>query len=638
MAAYLITLAIGPVQSLIEAARRTRDLWCGSWLLSEAAKAAALSLHHAYKGCLVFPCPIDPDAELAPADRPGDIANVSNIIRAWVEEADAPAIEKLCAAAKQAAVSRLRDLCTKARKKIPGLPFHEDQWNQQIEDILESYAAWTEIAPDEEYGKASQRLGGLLAARKATRDFRPAAVDPLGAGYSIRKSSLDAACESVIKVSHRERDDARYKTAFRKLGLAGREELDALAVAKRLAGEPEQFTAYSRVAADPWIQALTPAQQQGLQEVYEPLVADNGLATRAKGNAGIYAPLPYDAQLVYDFRLANARGRGDLTEDEREHLEGLRRSLRRLGDQKNREGDPVGAPVPYAVILKADGDRMGKLLSSARKAADSRGISKALQGFANGVPDTVRKHRGHAIYSGGDDVLALLPLESAVEAADALRLLFQQAMEAVADGLNLGPEDHPTLSVGLGIGHVMEPLGSLRARADAAERAAKGNHLQKESQRNALAIQLGIRSGAEYSWRGKWEPRTDLNDLLAYKAAFRSGELPSRVAYDLRAIAQRLDWLGGWSKPDGKHPGEEDARRETADGMRAAEVRRMLERARTDAGKPVPEQHRTRVIEHASRPSLVTSVDRLLVLADTLLIARWLAARSAADVGDAQHA
>jgi CRISPR-associated protein Cmr2 len=27
---YLLTLSLGPVQSLIGAARRTRDLWCGS--------------------------------------------------------------------------------------------------------------------------------------------------------------------------------------------------------------------------------------------------------------------------------------------------------------------------------------------------------------------------------------------------------------------------------------------------------------------------------------------------------------------------------------------------------------------------------------------------------------------------------
>ena len=37
MERFLIAMSLGPVQSMIGAARRTRDLWCGSWLLSEAA-------------------------------------------------------------------------------------------------------------------------------------------------------------------------------------------------------------------------------------------------------------------------------------------------------------------------------------------------------------------------------------------------------------------------------------------------------------------------------------------------------------------------------------------------------------------------------------------------------------------------
>jgi len=57
MAKYLVTLSLGPVQSLIGAARRTRDLWCGSWLLNEAAKAAAKVINDQHKGALIFPCP-----------------------------------------------------------------------------------------------------------------------------------------------------------------------------------------------------------------------------------------------------------------------------------------------------------------------------------------------------------------------------------------------------------------------------------------------------------------------------------------------------------------------------------------------------------------------------------------------------
>ena len=51
---YLISIAIGPVQDFIASARRSRDLWFGSWLLSELSKAAAEYID-SQKGELIFP-------------------------------------------------------------------------------------------------------------------------------------------------------------------------------------------------------------------------------------------------------------------------------------------------------------------------------------------------------------------------------------------------------------------------------------------------------------------------------------------------------------------------------------------------------------------------------------------------------
>src|SRR2546430_1080115 len=41
---YLLALSIGPVQDFIASARRSRDLWFGSWLLSELSKATAFAI------------------------------------------------------------------------------------------------------------------------------------------------------------------------------------------------------------------------------------------------------------------------------------------------------------------------------------------------------------------------------------------------------------------------------------------------------------------------------------------------------------------------------------------------------------------------------------------------------------------
>lgn len=53
---YLLAISIGPVQEFIATARRSRDLWFGSWLLSELSKAASKYIHE-NNGELIFPFP-----------------------------------------------------------------------------------------------------------------------------------------------------------------------------------------------------------------------------------------------------------------------------------------------------------------------------------------------------------------------------------------------------------------------------------------------------------------------------------------------------------------------------------------------------------------------------------------------------
>ena len=636
MERFLVTLSLGPVQSLIGAARRTRDLWCGSWLLSEAARAAARILHQRQPGCLIFPCPEHPDTDLKPQDKPGDAANIANILCAEISAPDAAAVRALCEEAKSAVVSRLTALGDSARREMEGMgrPVREEVWQAQIGDILEGFAAWVSITASggdnagDGYAQSSQRLGRVLAARKATRDFR--ACEPLSV-EGLPKSSLDGALETVLP------EWPATDRARRKLRLSKGEHLDALGVMKRLAGDSDQFTAYSRVAADPWIEQLTPEQQQCLCAVYEPLV-DLELATRTTGNNGIYEALPFDAQMLYVFRLDNALSEARDEPDAIRALLDLREcmkqtsrektntvpdssvavagasSIKQVSREKTSTGKAAGAPVPYAAILKADGDRMGKFLSHADSADRARAISRALHGFASGVSGIVRKHRGHAIYAGGDDILALVPLARALDCSRKLAEAFRDSLREVATEMGVPADERPTLSVGLGIGHLMEPLGALRARAERAEHGAKegGN---PNNTRNALAIALGIRSGAELGWRAQWSDDPAFRELDTIIDAFRRDLLPTRAAYDLRSIDQRLAWLRDDDSP-------------RARGMRSAEVRRMFDRARIRGGdRRIPDDLQDLIVERAQAQPLKE-------LADTLIVARWLSARTAGDVGE----
>ena len=331
------------------------------------------------------------------------------------------------------------------------------------------------------------------------------------------------------------------------------------------------------------------------------------LATRVSGNDGIYRALPYDAQLLYPSRLEREMDR-TTNDDERSSLRDLQKCLRSIAASE-------GQPTPYAAILKADGDKMGQFLSKAGSAAQSRNISQALHDFASRVRQVVQRRRGHAIYAGGDDVLALVPLKDSIACAKKLAKQFKTSLESVSCELNVEGK-RPTLSVGLGIGHIMEPLGALRARAEKAEKLAKGDDQGDDpnTARNALAIVLGIRSGGEHCVRINWSNTDALDDLEAIADAFGDGELPSRIAYDLRDIDQRLWWLREDNGCD-------------VNGMRQAEVRRLLDRARTSAGKKVAGQQRKLIERRLGEQSLAQ-------VADLLIVARWLAARNAAELGE----
>ncbi|MBC7337729.1 MAG: type III-B CRISPR-associated protein Cas10/Cmr2, partial [Clostridia bacterium] len=100
---YLLAVHVGPVQGFIATARRSRDLWFGSWLLSELAKAAALEVVRRSGNdlsCLIFPAPAG-ISDLESAE-----FTVANKIVAWVGRDPAEIGE----AARRAVLRRLDEL------------------------------------------------------------------------------------------------------------------------------------------------------------------------------------------------------------------------------------------------------------------------------------------------------------------------------------------------------------------------------------------------------------------------------------------------------------------------------------------------------------------------------------------------
>lgn len=605
MSHFVLVLSIGPVQGFIASARRSRDLWAGSWLLSELAKSVAKTLYESQQVKLVFPY-IKENSGLL---EEGSDFSVGNKVQAVVEDLSVQELKQLADQAKAAANRRFADIAKEARQNLnKDAAILRELWDEQIHDYTEVQYAWAEIQRDVEQGylTAVHKASSLLAARKATRDFLPSAArgayDPK---YSLPKSSLDGARETVLPEQFS--DGIR-----RKLGLSQSEQLDCAGVVKRLCGNPEQFTPITRVAAESWLQDIPAEELKPVAECYEYLVKE-GMATRVLGNQGIYKKFPYDGQYLYPFRLE-----ADLAREEgkrREYLENLKAALKPIW-KGTEQKKGYGEPCPYWVMLLADGDRMGELLDRTIDRTHHEAITAKLSEFAQSVPNIMREENAQCVYSGGDDVLGLVALSDAVKCAEKLKDCFAESLSSVASDLGVDRSKSPTLSVGLAICHINTPLGNVRALAKRAEKTAKGDTYPVHEQRNALGITLAVRSGSTSDMRLRWDDKAGLEAfkywIQSYSQADESA-ISSRIAYDCREIHTMTDF-----------PFSDKNLQEK---IRQAEFKRMLEKSRTPQGKELGSD-----LKQALETRLQT-LKNLNLLAIELITARWLAAKTQKDIG-----
>ena len=140
---YLMSISLGPVQDFIASARRSRDLWFGSWLLSELSRAAAQALvtNHAQDLTrLIFPA-VDDLQQLVL----GDKFSVVNKIVALVEDP-----QQTGRAIQEALTAQLNEIRKSAYREIRG-KFDEAKAKQQVDDLPEFFWAAAEFPADGDY-------------------------------------------------------------------------------------------------------------------------------------------------------------------------------------------------------------------------------------------------------------------------------------------------------------------------------------------------------------------------------------------------------------------------------------------------------------------------------------------------------
>jgi CRISPR-associated protein Cmr2 len=559
----LLVFSIGPVQDFIAAARRTQDLWMGSFLLAYLASRALKAMQKAGAQVLYPDLKSQPLLEPSFGQRQHRLATLPNKFTVAVGSLDEG--EALAKQAEKAVFDTWHEVsqavCSKFLAHLPDAKGWSDVWMAQTEKWLEVYWAVTprDALPTSDQGSYGALHGyaqRAFDARKGLRNFAPA--EERG-----EKCTVCAIRSALRRASGPRKDQQRH---WRKVAAAtrqipglyvaldaeGNERLCAICTIKRFAQqfyfEPKYdlkatFPSTSSVAtalfrrdvlneaaqaAGDFVRSLErakgrDAQLNQIKSLHKP--TQSGLPLLDALDSDRWGFTHYDGDLLLEETYTERKLRRDYGLNfDGQTLNSLRAALGQLLSQAE------GQPPRYYAVLAMDGDKMGEKINQMDDDKEQQAISNALRRFATDVQRIVEDEGGgRVVYAGGDDVLALLPLGTALNTANALRQAYTQQA-----GQNF------TFSGGIAIAHHQAPLNGVLAAARAAEHAAKDLY-----DRDAVCVVALKRSGEPLRVGAHWQEEDvscdtpTLVDRL-YKHFKASDKLSPKFAYETYAQAPGL--------------------------------------------------------------------------------------------------
>jgi len=576
--ASLIAVSIGPVQDLIAQARKTKDLWAGSYLLSYLIYSAieVIGLEYGFDS-IIYPylrgIPFVKKTLEKKKVHLGDyyplpamsekVASLPNIFVAVVPTNEADDVIEKC---KKAIEERWKKLAEDARGEITKRVRSRD-----VEDFkVEIFDKQAELFPS--INAASYPLlshvnaadimnehfvnSGVEAYSSALETIRKNGGYEVNPGayyrysYRILTSKLAAikniryfpGFEDTDGVEIGNADDfgggVKACVIFKEIDEEGNERRDllgALNAVKRVM--PDVLKLETRYESTSHI-ALHNKANEKLKKAFENGTISEEEAFRKLKNA-------YFAVLLMDGDRMGKWVSGDMAPE-----------LKNLVHEKVKEAFERGDE------LKEAWKTLVKLKSI--QPAYHKGLSRTLGIFSSLVEKVVEKYEGMLVYCGGDDVLALLPADRVLECANDLRKLYSgedfelnsedgcsySAKDGVLwkDGIPIAPlmGEKASMSAGIVVVNHKFPLQVALQMAKEAEKYAK-----ETLGREAFALQVVRRSGQITRVGAKWDldnvpdiPKTLeelIDDMEKLKVSHRS--LYKLLPVDLPLFEDDIDKL-----------------------------------------------------------------------------------------------
>ncbi len=483
---YLFLFTIGPVQGFIAQARKTRDLYAGSRILSELVRAAISAFGKVFPfGKVIFPFHAEKGEPSLPNRFVAKVTADESELREKAEQIQRAVEQHWQALAEQA--------LKEARVSTKPAGFDE-----QIKALLDIHWVFTPLSGSD-YAQAYIQLERLGGAVKNIRPF--AQMEEAG-----RKCSIDGVNNALFCSSLSTPAYIKNPVHIEGLRLSAGEALSAVSLTKRFYPlSSGSFPSTAEVALMHDEAQLTAEEKQRLEcfkklfdreKVAEACIEmlTNGYKEKVK----LMNPREeedwndeFDYQMLFE---ENLNEKNILNKTQRELLQGLFAPLKKRLQTRY-----------YALVL-FDGDRMGKWLSGEnnRSGGDLEEfhhvLSEALATFAQAAKEHLNRENGNGqvIYAGGDDFLGFVNIHHLFGVMKHLRTAFDRMVnQHIAKYKKEG--QHLTFSAGVVIAHYKTPLSEVLEKARKVEKAAK-----KEGDRNAFGIAVMKHSGeiqeAVYKW------------------------------------------------------------------------------------------------------------------------------------------
>jgi len=433
---YLLLFSIGPVQSFIAAARKTEDLWAGSYLLSFLVEKAIDKLEETVSengGDLELIYPV----KLKGADKAygSMVASYPNRFLSLVST-DSEKLPAICETLADFIYGQFEEMCLFGledafRMRGNGDSLMRDLTTHQARELLEVFWA-VEPIESGDYEGARKNVESRLAAIKNNRTFSLQPQDGIVCTVCGERKAL-------------------HETPYGENDSVGKMRSELRRTWSKLSGKYRS--------------------KEERDEAFDGTAFYTGRIRENEALCGVC--------------LGKRTLRDYMSERGKRSIHGFRSTVE------------ISAPLNYYAIFTMDGDDMGRWLAGkeGRFSEDPgtigfhRLISEKLAKFSGeAVPRRVLEAGGELVYAGGDDVLCFVPVPGLFQLINNLRLDFQNSEHG------LHPE--ATASAGVVIVHKQYPLSSALNHARAmASRAKQYKHPVTGKSKDALGVAVFTRSG-----------------------------------------------------------------------------------------------------------------------------------------------